>query len=195
MSGQGIFTEDFQCGLGDFLEVGDQEEDDPEGKNPPAPKPSGTGADLDPKLKKDPFPPLDCALSASDMASKYKKALLNRQSIWKELHAKWQAANPATGQLLDQIEAMFFSLGLLSNRELQFFWRDHFFSCIVLFSHAGLNGTLWKAPPRSLQTYTGSCVALSRSRALPTQPTRLRMLRSSYKSRPFACSSTMSPTW
>ena len=133
MSGQGIFTEDFQCGLGDFLEVGDQEEDDPEGKNPPAPKPSGTGADLDPKLKKDPFPPLDCALSASDMASKYKKALLNRQSIWKELHAKWQAANPATGQLLDQIEAMFFLWVCCRIGSCNFFGVIIFFHALFYF--------------------------------------------------------------
>ena len=107
MSGQGIFTEDFQCGLGDFLEVGDQDDAPAPQPGNPNPNPGNPNQEnpndvKDPKLRKDPFPPLDCAMSASDLVGKYKKALLNRQQVWKDLHAKWLAAKPATGQLLAQ---------------------------------------------------------------------------------------------
>ena len=136
MSGQGIFTEDFQCGLGDFLEAGDQDDAPAPQPGNPNPNPGNPNQEnpndvKDPKLRKDPFPPLDCAMSASDLVGKYKKALLNRQQVWKDLHAKWLAAKPATGQLLAQNVCNVFCC-----REYGVFFGGaccYFFSCCVSF--------------------------------------------------------------
>lgn len=96
MSGQGIFDESFSCGLGDFLEVED------EGRNPQEvagglPLPDDT---IPEKKKKDPFPPVDGPLSAAEIVDRYKKAILSRQGVFRDLHQKWTAANPSTGTKL-----------------------------------------------------------------------------------------------
>ena len=96
MSGQGIFDESFSCGLGDFLEVED------EGRNPQEvagglPLPDDT---IPEKKRKDPFPPVDGPLSAGEIVDRYKKAILSRQGVFRDLHQKWTAANPSTGTKL-----------------------------------------------------------------------------------------------
>ena len=63
MAGEGIFSEDFSLGLGDFLEVGDEEKQDDEldplqngNPNPPPQVPPG-------KPPKEMFPGIDSKLS------------------------------------------------------------------------------------------------------------------------------------
>lgn len=96
MSGQGIFSEDFNLGLGDFLEI---ENDDP-------PRPPGDGTPRDDpepppqKKKSDPFPSIDGEMTASQLVERYKKTLLAKQSVHKDLFTKWSEANPATGENL-----------------------------------------------------------------------------------------------
>ena len=99
MSGQGIFNEDFTCGLGDFLEVDDEgrgENSDPilDGEGGGLPQ-----ADQE-KKKKDPFPSIDGPLSAAEIVGRYKKGILSRQGVFRDLHQKWTAANPSTGTKL-----------------------------------------------------------------------------------------------
>ena len=100
MAGEGIFSEDFSLGLGDFLEVGDEEKQDDEldplqdgNPNPPPQVPPG-------KPPKEMFPGIDSKLSAAEMVGKYKKAILSRQSAYRDIHERWLAASPSTGQLL-----------------------------------------------------------------------------------------------
>ena len=91
MSGQGIFSEDFTLGLGDFLECEDDSppvpEDDPETPDPG-------------KKKADPFPSIEGPLTASQLVAKYKKTLLGKQAVHKDLFTKWSAATPMTGENL-----------------------------------------------------------------------------------------------
>ena len=106
MAGEGAFSEDFSLGLGDFLEVGDEEkeEDGPDpiqnGNPDPPPKPPG-------KPPKEMFPSIDSKLSASEMVGKYKKAILSRQSAYRDIHERWLAASPSTGQLLGMFSFCF----------------------------------------------------------------------------------------
>jgi len=95
MSGTGIFSEDFSCGLGDFLEVED-------GKpNPDNPHPIPDDEEQPkPKPGKDPFPAIDGPLSAAEFVGRYKKAVLSRQGVFRDMHSKWVAASPATGSKL-----------------------------------------------------------------------------------------------
>ena len=97
MSGQGIFSEDFSLGLGDFLEVGDDtpvpDSDGGDGGLPGDEKPK-------PGKDKDPFPTIESSLSASELVAKYKKALLSKQGMFKDIHQKWMEAQPATGKML-----------------------------------------------------------------------------------------------
>lgn len=96
MSGQGIFSEDFSCGLGDFMEV------DGDNKETPFPPPIGNNGDEEPEKgkKKDPLPPLDGPLGAAEIVGRYKKAILSRQGVFRDLHQKWTAASPSTGTKL-----------------------------------------------------------------------------------------------
>ena len=109
MSGTGIFSEDFSCGLGDFLEV----EDDP--KLPPPEDPGqNPGQNPDPPKKtKDPFPAVDGPLSTEEFVGRYKKAILSRQGAFRDIHSKWVAANPATGSKLVLIIYYVFFVGLV----------------------------------------------------------------------------------
>lgn len=110
MSGTGIFSEDFSCGLGDFLEVDD-------GQNPENPKPldDENGELPKPKPGKDPFPAVDGPLSASEFVARYKKAILSRQGVFRDMHSKWVAASPATGLKLVLITLIFFcGIGIMT---------------------------------------------------------------------------------
>ena len=96
MSGQGIFSEDFSLGLGDFLELDDDLMVTPQdpGDDPPDPAPAP------PKKKTEPFPSIDGPLSAKEIVAKYKKTLLSKQAMHKDLFDKWSAASPVTGENL-----------------------------------------------------------------------------------------------
>lgn len=96
MSGQGIFSEDFSLGLGDFLELEDDVTVTPQdpGADPPQDPPNAT------KKKGEPFPSIDGPLSAKDIVAKYKKTLLSKQAMHKDLFDKWSAASPVTGENL-----------------------------------------------------------------------------------------------
>ena len=101
MSGTGIFSEDFSCGLGDFLEVDDH------GDDPKPPLPDDPPRDPPKKATaKDPFPAVDGPLSTEEFVGRYKKAILSRQGAFGDIHSKWVAANPATGSKL--VLTMFF---------------------------------------------------------------------------------------
>ena len=95
MSGQGIFSEDFSLGLGDFLEIGDGDED---GNGvPPLPAPEDPEKK---KVKTEPFPSIECGLKASELVGRYKKTLLSKQTVFKDIHQKWMESQPPTGKML-----------------------------------------------------------------------------------------------
>lgn len=93
MQGMGLFSEEFSVGLGDLLEIddgdGSKPSGNPNGDIPQAPQP---------KAKSNPFPALEGTESASEYVAKYKKALLNRRTVFKEVLEKWEKANPTTGK-------------------------------------------------------------------------------------------------
>lgn len=127
MSGTGIFSEDFSVGLGDFLELDVEGEQHPEVPQEPAPigdQPTGG------KQVKEQFPSVDGPGACADLVAKYKRAILSRQSAWRDLHDKWVAAAPKSGLFLD----CFISLTFLwmGNGFLAFFLTVvHFFSINV----------------------------------------------------------------
>ena len=134
MAGEGIFAEDFSLGLGDFLELGDEEQ---KGNQMAVIQ---NGADTNQqqneqprKVPKEAFPSIDSQLSAAELVGKYKKAILNRQAAYRDIHEKWAAASPATGQLLGQ-----FSVRL-------FWWDRFFFEKKKKTMSPGLSGKLWRS--------------------------------------------------
>ena len=96
MSGTGIFNEDFSVGIGDFLELDAESEHGQVEVPDPAPLP-----DLPPKKTKEQFPSVDGPGSCAELVTKYKRAILSRQSAWKDLNEKWIAAAPKSGLFLD----------------------------------------------------------------------------------------------
>ena len=92
--GCGLFSENFDVGLGDLMEIEDLEA--PQGQGHTVP-----GAGAKPKARSgNPFPPLEGQETAAEFASKYKKTLLNRRAIFRDLHEKWSAAPLPTGKTL-----------------------------------------------------------------------------------------------
>ena len=133
MAGEGIFAEDFSLGLGDFLELGDEEQ---KGNQMAVIQ---NGADTNQqqgeqprKVTKEAFPSIDSQLGAAELVGKYKKAILNRQAAYRDIHEKWAAASPATGQLLGQ-----FSVRL--------FWWNRLFFFEKKTMSPGLSGKLWRS--------------------------------------------------
>ena len=112
MNGSGYWNESFNVGIGDFVDH------DVEGlpSVPDGPRPIGngpTGPELpgeekDPKAKKEAFPSIDGPGTCADLVAKYKRAILSRQTAWRDLNEKWVAAAPKTGMLLDYLLVWFF---------------------------------------------------------------------------------------
>jgi|Cyp1metagenome_2_1107374.scaffolds.fasta_scaffold22817_9 hypothetical protein len=94
MSGVGAFSEGFDLGLGDLMEIEDGGGDD--STETPA-KPKGK--------KSDPFPSIEGDEPLQEFVSKYKKACLNRKTMFRELHEKWQALQSQTGKNLGSIKS------------------------------------------------------------------------------------------
>lgn len=84
-------------GLGEM-----QQQPQQDNKETPFPPPIGNNGDEEPEKgkKKDPLPPLDGPLGAAEIVGRYKKAILSRQGVFRDLHQKWTAASPSTGTKL-----------------------------------------------------------------------------------------------
>lgn len=139
LSGTGIFSEDFSVGLGDFLELDVEGEQHPEVPQEPAPigdQPTGG------KKVKEQFPSVGGPGTCADLVAKYKRAILSRQSAWRDLHDKWVAAAPKSGLFLD----CFISLTFLwmGNGFLAFFFDSRPFFLYQCSFHSGLSGLPWK---------------------------------------------------
>lgn len=111
MNGAGVFNESFDVGIGDFIDH--DVEGQPSVPNGPRPIGNGDGGDGDEnaipnaKPKKEAFPSIDGPGSCAELVSKYKKAILSRQSAWRDLNEKWIAAAPKSGSLLDYLLVWF----------------------------------------------------------------------------------------
>ena len=95
--GSGLFSENLEIGLGDLMEVEDVEA--------PGQGSAGLGQGQEQKLLPkprtgNPFPGLEGEETAAAFVAKYKKTLLNRRAIFRDLHEKWHAAPPPTGKTL-----------------------------------------------------------------------------------------------
>eukprot|EP00435_Cladocopium_sp_Y103_P013754 s1834_g3.t1 len=71
-------------GIGDVLELSDQEDEPPNGEKPP--EPNNTG-----KKKPQPFPDLEGTESVADFISKYKKQCLLRKTQFREMQEKFDS--------------------------------------------------------------------------------------------------------
>ena len=91
MSGVGAFTEGFDLGLGDLIEVEDG--DDNTGQVKPKPK------------KSDPFPTIEGEEPLHEFCLKVQEGMLNRKTIFRDLHEKWQALQNPTGKNLGSIKS------------------------------------------------------------------------------------------
>ena len=98
MHGSGAFTENFTLGLGDLMEIEDE-------NNTGVPAPGGDGDSGKPinKRKADPFPTVEGSESCGDFVNKYKKACLNRRAVFKELVDKWETAKVKGGKCPDGV--------------------------------------------------------------------------------------------
>ena len=90
MAGSGLFNENFSLGLGDVMEVSDNEDNDGSGGPGPAPKPKANA-----------FPPVDGKETAAEFVAKYKRAALNRRQVFRENQVKWNEEKPNTGAPFD----------------------------------------------------------------------------------------------
>ena len=96
MNGSGAFNENFSLGLGDFMEIEDQEAS---AQTPEAQGKSGAPKGL--KRKADPFPCVDGEEACTDYIAKYKKACLNRKGVFRELQEKWDGMQLKGAKQLD----------------------------------------------------------------------------------------------
>ena len=87
MSGVGAFSEGFDLGLGDLMEL-----EDGGGDETTAPQAKAKAK------KSDPFPSIEGEEPLQEFVSKYKKACLNRKGVFRDLHEKWQTLQGQTGQ-------------------------------------------------------------------------------------------------
>lgn len=139
LSGTGIFSEDFSVGLGDFLELDVEGEQHPEVPQEPAPigdQPTGG------KQVKEQFPSVDGPGACADLVAKYKRAILSRQSAWRDLHEEWVAAAPKSGLFLDCFISWIFLW--MGNGFLAFFFDSRPFFLYQCSFHSGLSGLPWK---------------------------------------------------
>ena len=95
MGGSGTFSENFTLGLGDLLEI----EDDQETQVPEA-RAGGNGGRGVAKKKADPFPAIDGEETAEAYVDKYKKACLSRRGVFRDLVNKWEEAQIKGGKSL-----------------------------------------------------------------------------------------------
>ncbi|CAK9075224.1 unnamed protein product, partial [Durusdinium trenchii] len=99
MNGSGFFNENFSFGLGDVMELSDDEGVDVPGPEPkPKPKPGV-------------------------LVAKYKKALLNRRAVFKETSEKWHKETPGSGKLFEQIHQFLNFCSLVIPKVDILFWR------------------------------------------------------------------------
>lgn len=82
MEGVGDFSENFDLGLGDFMTADDGGGGGGPDPQVPQPKPK----------KSEPFPSIEGNETLQEFITKYKKAVLNRRSVFRDLQERWTAA-------------------------------------------------------------------------------------------------------
>lgn len=111
MNGTGYFSEGFDAGIGDFIEHDAEVPAIANGTPPPLD--NGIGPVNPPqngRAKKETFPSVEGPGTCAELVNRYKKAILSRQTAWRDLNERWIAAAPKSGTLLDYSISVLFLL-------------------------------------------------------------------------------------
>lgn len=90
MQGSGFFNEGFSLGLGDVMELSDEESPSSpsqEEEVPPGSKPKSKG-----------LPSIEGSETCAEFVSKYKRAVLNRRQVFKDAAERWAQEKPMSGK-------------------------------------------------------------------------------------------------